>query len=1338
MPTSVSIDGVGVVNFPDEMSHDDISSAIRKFTPTPSGGSWMSGPLADAGLKGTYNSSDNSETLKSKALNIAADVGDKIGQGIHAPKRWVDILMASGPEAWGLDAGLRLGENGSAEAPPVEDNVWDALGPQMGGSAASTLASDKQRGDVMRAMGMGGAAMTTPEGQGVGDAVLEPTVKKTIGMAADPATYMAFHQGTALVQGSAATLFGAAAAGGGLQGLGEASDKLKSGDKLGALRSLVGSGMDLAMAGFMFSQLSAGKTPKEILSDPTIEEQFKATQQRVPIEQQFRNTKDKMGSEMIPLPEKGGSVENQLESRGKQDLGQSPYSLDDLANLGRDQGEGSVNTGTGIEAQLAQHEGKDFGWDRVAEEAPVEKGPLEGQMPPKETKPYGWDDVAKQGVPVDPAPTSEPMEPLEGSQAHRDLAQPTTQTLGEAVKNLWGKHGIELSTIAKMSPREIIKMNDRLESSRPKGGLEKAVDAIAEGIKAKLKTPFWSGERGAVDLSFGERKATQTSNRQVVVDAMRLSANALVKSIHEVVHPSEPGTKIDDAKFGEFFSHAQKVFKENFPSASPKDLMNTYREAVLDEISSYRKENPKIGPTMARRLSELQVNMESHLETQAKAKVLGNEGYWNKERGAVGGPPGDSEPIVKRAADFRDSGDYEVTVHGETHKIYRDPSNGWWFLDTASNLIKDKHWAGRSIGFNKADAVAKVATLVKKKQFNDWMKDPERGTLAIGPSSRQVKATAARRAKRSPTSEFIDQAYEARRNMILPATVMGKKIVSDTLMQAEHIPLRGIAGIIEQTGLRNAIQKRLGPRGDAVVHRRLKDMGTHIQALFDPTVGKAALDAASAGWNESPYLVNKHSTAREIPGELGRAIRIPQRALAIPTNFYMELTRGTEQRVWASEVVEKKGFTGARKEAELNRLAHLPLDKLPENIQHRLVDKAAEKTLLGEMGAIGKAIQAARQSLHLRWASPFLQISMNMIKAGYQRSPLYLPEIGAKVASGKLEGGAFADELAKPILWTPLALGLLAIAKNTISGPGPASKSMQYNKQAYWQGDSIRVGDKWYSVHALGPFGKILSMVGAVADARDEKDGKKKAQMLWNAINENADPSTIQDTAALLSLLKWDDNGFQKKLNRTSGTLLSSVLIPRLISKLAESGDTDPNGRLQGRKTDIPEDPAWMGPIRYLQRDIPGAREKLPLLRGVTGKPITRDAAFPGENLINPFPHQTDPGGPMVEKEFEHLDWLPKGPPKSQEVKTKVGNIKTDLSPEERDQVMDANLKATARATKEIQKPSYDHLPAGRKQIQLERIYRQERERALRHMKHDLRMKAKGMLLEEDLPQEEP
>ncbi|MNK46992.1 hypothetical protein D3C87_657930 [compost metagenome] len=61
------------------------------------------------------------------------------------------------------------------------------------------------------------------------------------------------------------------------------------------------------------------------------------------------------------------------------------------------------------------------------------------------------------------------------------------------------------------------------------------------------------------------------------------------------------------------------------------------------------------------------------------------------------------EPTVKRAADFKESGLYDVTVGDQTGKMFRDPESGWWYRDQDPG--EKSHFSTRVVGFNKAEAL---------------------------------------------------------------------------------------------------------------------------------------------------------------------------------------------------------------------------------------------------------------------------------------------------------------------------------------------------------------------------------------------------------------------------------------------------------------------------------------------------------------------------------------------------------------------------------------------------------------------------------------------------------
>ena len=55
---------------------------------------------------------------------------------------------------------------------------------------------------------------------------------------------------------------------------------------------------------------------------------------------------------------------------------------------------------------------------------------------------------------------------------------------------------------------------------------------------------------------------------------------------------------------------------------------------------------------------------------------------------------------TKRNADFSTTGNYTVTIGEQTHTIFRDPENGWWYED-----VSGKHFSQCVVGFNKKEAI---------------------------------------------------------------------------------------------------------------------------------------------------------------------------------------------------------------------------------------------------------------------------------------------------------------------------------------------------------------------------------------------------------------------------------------------------------------------------------------------------------------------------------------------------------------------------------------------------------------------------------------------------------
>jgi len=116
--------------------------------------------------------------------------------------------------------------------------------------------------------------------------------------------------------------------------------------------------------------------------------------------------------------------------------------------------------------------------------------------------------------------------------------------------------------------------------------------------------------------------------------------------------------------------------------------------------------------TEAEALDLRRTHPEDVVNLTKSAEEMYRSNYFKRQRGAVG----DLTPTVKRAADFHDTGEYEVTVEGKTERIYRDPESGWWYR-AQKREEKQTHYVDRSMGFNKKEAIENVVKYMGKKQM---------------------------------------------------------------------------------------------------------------------------------------------------------------------------------------------------------------------------------------------------------------------------------------------------------------------------------------------------------------------------------------------------------------------------------------------------------------------------------------------------------------------------------------------------------------------------------------------------------------------------------------------
>lgn len=619
----------------------------------------------------------------------------------------------------------------------------------------------------------------------------------------------------------------------------------------------------------------------------------------------------------------------------------------------------------------------------------------------------------------------------------------------------------------------------------------------------------------------------------------------------------------------------------------------------------------------------------------------------------------------------------------------------------------------------------------------EWWKNNERGALAIGPSRQRLAASARMQARKGKGAKAFDQVIEGRRSMLLSAPTTYVKQAVDLASQAEAPGLKTISAGLEGSGLsqrlEQGIQKLYGKANTQLrtsVERHIEELPEHFKAFWDSTGMADAPGGHQDAWaravdvfNEKPYQLAPHMDPHAIPGKVGKAIRTAQRIVGAVDTMMKELTSGTEQASYAVRNVKARGLTGALAASEIRRIRATPFEHLPEAAQKEIFERVQEKTLTESLGSWGRTLNSLRERPIMKFLFPFMQVGSNIAKQTYQRTPLYLGEIIHKVGTGQLKGGRVADEFAKPIMGAVMGTAFLTLAKSGfLTGSGPNSRQQQYNKQAGgWQPYSVHAGGQFISYDALGHVGSIAGLAADYAETSDMKKRKDIAQKMFNSIITNLTPRTIQDMGTIFELAKgWRDGQFERSFNRFAGTTLSGAVIPRIVSKYAAASDSDAEGRGISRKVESIGD--------YVMRDVPGQREKLPILRSSTGKPVLRDSS-PAERFFLPFPRTEERPDRIAEHEFERLGWIPRGTTKTTGVRTRMGLESVELTPEERESLLDSNAKATKVAERVMQSAGYKRLndrPLIQKEI-IERIYTQHRKAVLARMQRSLHGRAPSL-----------
>jgi hypothetical protein len=263
------------------------------------------------------------------------------------------------------------------------------------------------------------------------------------------------------------------------------------------------------------------------------------------------------------------------------------------------------------------------------------------------------------------------------------------------------------------------------------------------------------------------------------------------------------------------------------------------------------------------------------------------------------------------------------------------------------------------------------------------------------------------------------------------------------------------------------------------------------------------------------------------------------------------------------------------------------------------------ETLLGSMAA---NVKQAADRKGVRWVTdfvlPFTQVPSSVAMRVLDRTPIGTArEIVSQIRHKKFDQRAMAEAIGNGSFGIPVVAAGFALAQaGEITGDYPNdSREQKLWKENGKQPYSVRVGDKWYSLNYLQPFGTILSVGRQVSD--DIKDGKSAAEA-WMTATATAAQS-VSDQSFLRGL-----NGVMSAINdpeRSMGQFAKSTagsVVPNFIRSFSTASDS-----VQRETKDA---------FDAVKGSIPGLRQTLPEKQGMFGNTLESKGSF-ADMYLNPL-----------------------------------------------------------------------------------------------------------------------
>lgn len=439
-----------------------------------------------------------------------------------------------------------------------------------------------------------------------------------------------------------------------------------------------------------------------------------------------------------------------------------------------------------------------------------------------------------------------------------------------------------------------------------------------------------------------------------------------------------------------------------------------------------------------------------------------------------------------------------------------------------------------------------------------------------------------------------------------------KNFLGNLTMSGLDIVEHGGAAVLGNVRRAGRAVMGLGPsKADRVLAREVaaRNYG-FIKAFLD---GQTYKDTA-ASW-KSGVPVHKVSKVEAGEAVLPLPFSAPTKALAASDSFWRSMIQNGDLYGRAVRQAYHEGKRGSDLYQRIDELMTDPTyNMIEESNKHssilQFVDDTSAVGSWLEMGKARKAkMNAGQRALRftLQLAVPFTRVTDRMFWSAIRRSPLGVFD---KVNLADIKaGGAQRDLALSRMIIGSAAMGWMAqeALEGRLTGSGPTDpRELAALKATGWQPNSLRVGDKYYSLAGIDAVSISANTIANLVESFKKGDmseatfGQKMGHALASigrSMNQNSFTDQLGQLFQLAETGPMAEGRFNNYVAGLAGSMVPSGLRAANQQFFDNAQrDTSSDGSLGGAVTD------------RVKSAIPGLSTDLPQKYDVYGRPMTYDS----------------------------------------------------------------------------------------------------------------------------------